>query len=282
MQLKRHPMKTKTCSKFRVLPYKQGSASAKALASALGGKVLKLENSKFIPRAGDVIINWGCTEHQTLFDYELPTFLNYYSDLKKVTNKKFFFEMMIDQGLSEDIPKFWTNKAEIPDEAFPIVCRTVLAGHSGAGIVLASDSDGLVDCSLYVQYVKKEEEYRVHVGRKPEGCVVIAVQKKAKRQDAEEVNWQIRNHQNGFIYKRNDISPPEKVISSAISALEASGLDFGAVDVIWNKKKGKAYVLEINTAPGLEGQTVQDYADFFTGTPSNSVVADMHNGEEIA
>jgi D-alanine-D-alanine ligase-like ATP-grasp enzyme len=37
-------------------------------------------------------------------------------------------------------------------------------------------------------------------------------------------------------------------------------LDFGAVDVIWNEKQQRAYVLEVNTAPGLEGQTVDDYA----------------------
>jgi D-alanine-D-alanine ligase-like ATP-grasp enzyme len=44
-----------------------------------------------------------------------------------------------------------------------------------------------------------------------------------------------------------------------------TGLDFGAVDVIWNAQKEKPYVLEINTAPGLEGQTIADYAAFFSG-----------------
>ena len=43
--------------RIRILPYRQGSKSAKALAEALGGKVLKLENSSFIPREGDLIIN---------------------------------------------------------------------------------------------------------------------------------------------------------------------------------------------------------------------------------
>lgn len=259
-------MTTMTTSKYRVLPYKQGSASAKALAQALGGKVLKLENSKFKPQAGDVIINWGNTK--------LPegcgaTHNANAETLRKATNKKLFFELMQETGNEEIIPPFWTKKEDIPDDAFPIVCRTVLAGHSGAGIVLAANREALVDCSLYVKYIKKEDEYRVHVGRRESSSGaqyhIIATQKKARSKQAEEVNWQIRNHRNGFIYKRQDIVVPGGVLEVAKRALESSGLDFGAIDIIFNKKKNLALVLEINTAPGLEGQTIQDYANFFKG-----------------
>jgi D-alanine-D-alanine ligase-like ATP-grasp enzyme len=38
-------------------------------------------------------------------------------------------------------------------------------------------------------------------------------------------------------------------------------LHFSAVDVVYNDREKKAYVLEINTAPGVEGQTIQVYAD---------------------
>jgi len=33
--------------------------------------------------------------------------------------------------------------------------------------------------------------------------------------------------------------------------------------VIWNVQENRPYVLEINTAPGLEGSTVTDYKEFF-------------------
>jgi D-alanine-D-alanine ligase-like ATP-grasp enzyme len=38
-------------------------------------------------------------------------------------------------------------------------------------------------------------------------------------------------------------------------------LDFGAVDVIYNRAQDKAYVLEVNTAPGLEGSTLDNYVE---------------------
>ena len=45
--------------RIRVLPYKSYSNGAKALSRALGGKRLRLANSRFKARTGDVIINWG-------------------------------------------------------------------------------------------------------------------------------------------------------------------------------------------------------------------------------
>lgn len=250
-------------TRYRILPYRQGSKSARALADALGGKVLKLVDSKFVPKLDDVIINWG---NVSIFN---TVYINGDTGrLKSASNKLLFFQNMAANA-PDVIPKFWTNKEEIPDEEFPVVCRTLLAGHSGAGIVIANVRDDLVDANLFVKYEKKRDEYRVHIGQQPNvNCpvpTVIAVQRKAKRNGAENVNWQIRSHDNGFVFVRNNISPPPRVIEAAIKSFEASALDFGAVDVVFNDQKQQAFVLEINTAPGLEGQTITDYANFFKG-----------------
>lgn len=270
--------------RYLVLPYRQGSRGAKALATSLGGKVLKLQGSSYTEKDKDVVINWGNTDPPSYMT--LVGHLNDFAILKHATNKRNFFQMMKDQGHDDIVPRFWTSKADVPEDAYPVVCRTSLAGHSGDGIVIAASADELVDAPLYVQYVKKQEEYRVHVGRRTninpcgemlqdgdgswqpnDELVVIAIQRKARRLSLpdSEVNWQVRNHQNGFVYVRQDVTPPASVLEVSRRALLASGLDFGAVDVIWNEKKQKAYVLEINTAPGLEGQTVTDYANFFKG-----------------
>lgn len=253
--------------RYRVLPYRQGSKGAKSLAEALGGKVLKLKESKFKPKPSDLIINWGntdvnCVHWGTAYPH---TIRNLPNQIRNASNKLFFFKSMVAQDKADIVPRFWENKNDIPDDAFPIVCRTELAGHSGAGIVIAESRDNLVHAPLYVEYVKKEDEYRVHVGRKAGASIIIAVQRKARRIDVpdEQVNWQVRNHCNGFVFVRQGVNPPTCVLERATDALECSGLDFGAVDVIYNVKKDKAYVLEINTAPGIEGSTVQDYVKFF-------------------
>jgi hypothetical protein len=260
--------------RYFILPYKQGSKGAKALAAALGGRVLKLEGSR-ANLSGATVINWGNTANPPLpvGPFEL---INPPSELRAASNKLLFFRKM-QQTNPTLIPDFWENQEDIPDDAFPIVCRTVLAGHSGDGIVIANTRDDLVACSLYVRYVKKSQEYRVHVGMRgpdtgyphsegdpyPE---VIAVQRKARRHDVPNPDWRVRNHQNGFIYARTGFTAPDSVLAAAKAALQAVGLTFGAVDVIWNQQQERPYVLEINTAPGLEGQTVEDYAAFFRGT----------------
>jgi glutathione synthase/RimK-type ligase-like ATP-grasp enzyme len=183
--------------------------------------------------------------------------------IRNVSNKLTFFQRM--QELAPDvIPPFWTNKEDIPDEDFPIVCRTVLAGHSGEGIVIANTRDELVDCSLYVKYIKKQDEYRIHVGVLNDGGTsIISQQRKARRADVDDPNWQIRNHANGFVFVRQNVQPPTLALDVAQRAMLASGLDFGAVDVIWNERQQRAYVLEINSAPGLEGTTIDDYVRYF-------------------
>lgn len=249
--------------RYRVLPYKQGSASAKVLATALDGLRLKLRGSRFRPRYGDVIINWGSqTIPERLAGFSI---INHPNKIANVSNKLAFFRM-IHAADDAIIPQFWTNRADIEERHFPVVCRTILNGHSGAGIVIANNAEELVDAPLYVQYIKKQHEYRVHVA----GGNVIAIQRKARLRSVpdDQVNWHIRNHSNGFVFARHGFSTPDAVTDVAKRAVAASGLDFGAVDVVFNENSGRAYVLEINTAPGLEGSTVNDYVNYFTGNTS--------------
>lgn len=112
---------------------------------------------------------------------------------------------------------------------------------------------------MYVRYVPKKDEYRVHVfnGR------VIDVQKKMRRLGEftgdPEIRNMVRNYDNGWIFGRSNIAPPQDVIDQSIAAVRALGLDFGAVDTGWTENIQQATVYEVNTAPGLAGSTVQSY-----------------------
>lgn len=235
--------------RFKVYPYKQGSASAKTLATHLSGKVLKREGSSYSPKPGDCIVNWGSS---SIPGFGAATVLN--PDLSKAQNKLTAFEEFRNAEVS--IPEYWTNRNDIPVDVYPVLCRTVLGGHSGAGIVIAHSPEQLVDAPLYVRYVKKKDEYRVHVLRDK----AFFIQRKARKLDVATPNWMVRNLAGGFVFVDATSAAPAQVIDQSIIAIAAAGLDFGGVDVIWNDKTKKAYVLEINTACGLEDRTAEKYA----------------------
>lgn len=256
---------------FRVIPYRVGSRGATEIAHTLGGRVLRLNGSRFRARRTDTLINWGNTQGipcEVPRVMGIPTcrILNSPEDIRDASNKLLFFQRVHARD-PEIIPPFWTRPEDIPDTAFPVVCRTVLAGHSGEGIVIASDRNDLVRAPLYVKYVKKQDEYRVHVGKeiRPDGTIshIIDVQQKRRRHDHDNPNFQIRNLANGFIYAREGVEPPDCVLDVARRAINCTDLDFGAVDVIYNAREERAYVLEINTAPGITGTTVERYRDYF-------------------
>lgn len=162
------------------------------------------------------------------------------------------------------IPDFTTSYEQACNwvtSGITVVCRTKLQGHSGAGIVLAAREEDVVrNCPLYVKYVKKAKEFRVHVAFGE----VIDVQAKRKRADYEgETDYAIRNHHTGWVYCRENIEEPADLREQALRAILILGLDFGAVDIIYNQHYNRCYVLEVNTAPGLEGQTVASYTNAF-------------------
>lgn len=248
---------------MKVLPYRAGSRGAAELARGLNGRCLRLVGSGYHPRHGDTVVNWGNTNPPNL----APARVLNGRGIRDASNKLSFFRRLARDGQPELAPAFWDDRRNIPANAYPVVCRTVLAGHSGEGIVIANNEGELVPAPLYVKYVKKNNEYRVHVGVDQQGVnagftTIIDVQEKKRRQEHENPNWQVRNLANGFIYAREGIEPPVCVLDVARRALACSDLDFGAVDVIYNARENRAYVLEINTAPGITGTTVERYVAF--------------------
>lgn len=153
-------------------------------------------------------------------------------------------------------------------EGSRVVCRTILNGHGGAGIVLANTVEELVDAPLYTKYTKKKREFRIHVVLDNQNNIVgHTVREKRRRADwqdmGEQFNKFIRNHDNGWIFAatlREEM--PVGVVDTAVAAVCALGLKMGAVDCGWHPDTG-AVVYEVNTAPGCDEVTAQWYADMF-------------------
>lgn len=234
-------------------PYRQGSRSANRIARELGGRCLRLEGSSYDFNPKDTIINWGNSK------CPYPGVLNTPAALAFAANKRQAFKIFREKGVQ--CPNFATTREAVSWDQSPTVVRHKLTGHSGEGIEIVEAGDPLPLAPLYVQYMKKKDEFRVHIV----GEEIIAVQRKALRSDyGREPNWKVRNHSNGFVFVRGGFDVPEQVLEQARKAIKALALDFGGVDVIWNASSQQAFVLEVNTAPGLEGQTVLDYAEGFT------------------
>lgn len=138
-----------------------------------------------------------------------------------------------------------------------VMCRKLTRAHSGKGCVVSNNIEELVPAPLYTEYVPKKFEYRVHVFNGK----VIDKQIKRKRKEYDGTrDTQIRNKANGYVFCREGITDDVRLESIAISAVKALGRPYGAVDVIYNEKQDQYFVLEVNSKPGMQGITLEKYA----------------------
>lgn len=200
------------------------------------------------------MLNWGDSKPQDIV--RRCKVINHPDKVALATNKLKFFQSIETARVPE-----WTACTRVAGEwlrdDYTVMARSRLTGHSGEGIIILERGHNIPIVPLYTKYVKKKHEYRIHIMQDR----VFYMQQKRKRTDVDEVDYRIRNHAGGFVYCNQNIDPPFDVTDQAQKAMRDIGLDFGAVDVIYNEHEGKAYVLEINTAPGLEGTTLVKYEE---------------------
>ena len=240
--------------------YKSNSEGAKALANRLDIK--RVNHDKPGVLKTDILINWGASFIKRKIDAEV--ILNYPDAVKKASNKLRTFNCL--KGLVP-MPEYTESLREANkwlDEGFTVIERKTVTGHSGQGIVVHTPQEDkqIVDngSPLYTKYIQQEQEYRVHVFFGD----AFFFQRKARKKAVpdEKVNWKIRNHDNGFIFAHKDVEIPRIGIDTAILAVHNLGLDFGAVDLM-HCVDGRWYVLEVNTACGMEGTTLDKYTEQF-------------------
>lgn len=241
------------------------SKGARQLANGLFSVLINHKASRFRGYKSKTVINWGSSELPR--EVNKCNVINRPDAVARSVNKLSCFEMLSAFGVR--VPTY-TKEIDIAygwiDRGYEVLCRTILNGSGGSGITIAKTKEQIVEAPLYVMYVPKKDEYRIHcslTSDKKFPVHLFYVQRKYKNPNAEHNNVKIRNLEGGYLYENGDVRPPYDVYSQASRAFAASSLDFGAVDVIWSEKKQEAYVLEINTAPGLEGRTLQEYINLF-------------------
>jgi glutathione synthase/RimK-type ligase-like ATP-grasp enzyme len=220
---------------------RKGGLTAKKLAELCECRTSK----KYIPRRSHFIINYG------------KDYANAHLNAKVIFNKLRTYNILKEAGIPQ--PRIWHKDEEIPEQAFPLLARKEY--HSqGRDIIYVHSKGHLeneIDYFMYdflVEYIKKTSEYRVHVlGNK----AIVNV----KFNEDGYGDPIVRSHSNGWRQISYDREWHDALAELAIKTIRALGYDFGAVDII--RKGDKLYVLEVNSAPGLEDRKLKEYSDYF-------------------
>lgn len=228
------------------------SNGAQVVKRALGA-VLSRTNP--IRRQFRTVVNWGGT--QSIQAAAGVRVVNAPAAVAKAVNKRECLSALSDGDVN--IPEFIVSETVMKDKIAVDgsgiwLARTCITGSAGAGIKVMRSVADLVPAALYVKYIKKTEELRIHVAF---GQAIFRQEKK-RSSAAEQTADQklIRNHGNGWVFCPREVVPDGVAEREAVKAVAALGLDFGAVDIVVEKTTGKPYVLEVNTAPGIESPTL--------------------------
>lgn len=242
------------------------------LARGLGCKIA-IANAKK-PKFSSLIINWGSTE--AIRHKQSAKVLNPPNKVALSSDKLATFRELAS-GKVNTVD--WTTEPEKArqwlDDGSSIVCRHLTRASAGEGIELVKWEDykasgkksvSIPQCPLYTRYFPKKQEVRVHVANNE----VIHYAAKLRRRDGVDgpADPWIRTHERGWIFATQDIEENKDAKDLAVAALGRLGLHFGAVDIAIGKR-GVA-CLEVNSAPGLEGVTIQKYIDYFKRELANA------------
>ena len=183
----------------------------------------------------EIVIRYG-NRHQCRGDFEI----NPVPALERARHKYQSLEIFDQKGLP--VPYFGIDRESM--EPYYTLLGRKFTHQGGTDIkVLRSPRDYHGESQYFVQFLPVDTEYRCHI-------VCGEVISLAEKCDGEKKDCYCRNLKHGWIFKERK---PERVHSDVIplskKAVKALGLHFGAVDVIISK--GEAYLLEVNTAPGI-------------------------------
>lgn len=244
-------------NRFVLYPYKLGSRSVNLLRDALPAHKVR-PDGQYRYREGDVVINWGNSTVPTwLTEEAMDGMLNLPQLVGVASNKLRCLQHLESDGVPT-VP--FTTDPVVASEWPLVYARHILQGHSGEGIELVHEGTQVPVAPLYTKGLQNNGEYRVHVMNGQ----VIDYRKKVRHEGDVPLPEQenIRTLGNGWVYRRDGLRRLERVEELALRAIESIGLDFGAVDII-NDQDGNVFVLEVNTAVGLEERTLETYVNSF-------------------
>lgn len=187
--------------------------------------------------------------------------LSYGAGVDKITQYKWFEANgvpALEYTTSKEVATNWLLDNQT------VIGRKLIQASCGKGIIiLDGHTPETVDtnCPVYTLYKKKKREFRVHVFADK---VVRVVEKKIRKGWNGPRDAKIRNLANGFVFCSCE-DEPAGIRELAIKAAGVVASDFAGVDIGYNEKKGELFVIEVNSAPGMEGTNITAYANAILG-----------------
>lgn len=210
------------------------------------------------------VINWGNSQFSSPGNYQG---LNHPAFVAKAVNKRMALQLMAEAGVP--IPAMYKPiysdsgddviMPQIPADAYPIVGRPD-AHSKGRYMYMCNTLGDAIQATRrrrpathFLQWIIDAREFRVYVVNGQ------SIKISEKIGGGNHDRGAIFEYPHGFTHKLS-------LRKHAKAAVEALGLDFGAVDLLYTERDNKWYVLEVNTAPCLTDETsdtLQCYVDAF-------------------
>ena len=212
------------------------------------------ENARWRMWTIDPMVNWGCGPAAIVTVPESTIVLN--NDISGARSKVSAFNNL---EIAEIPHPRWALRYEELAQRLKLG-RIILGRHEGlsggAGIDMLPGPPTGQHYDFFVERLSYQRELRIHVWR----GVVIASQVKVVPVGCDNF---IHSYDNGCTFSRDtakwgiDAQTLRNAQDLATRAVDAVGLDFGAVDLILTKR-GKLYVLEVNSAPGIRCDYIKE------------------------
>jgi glutathione synthase/RimK-type ligase-like ATP-grasp enzyme len=287
--------------------------TGKKLAEELG-----IDGGRDKPKDKKIVIGWGTKTKKDVELPAGSSVLNHPNNIRRNRNKLTTLEVLkgADVAVADFVPAE-NVMAELGKKvSLPVVGRTKYhQGGKGFWLCLTKThvTNAINEGAQYFQnYIDIVDEYRLHIFKGE----LLRAQKKVKRDNMEEAYVEqhaakikdyatkgdvqidentlkyalgrvakehkqadmiVRSNRRGWKFA-NVKNPKKALVDVSVAALNAIGLEFGAVDCCLDGD-GNAWIIEINSGPGLEGNTFKAYTEAFEDAlssimkPAKKVVA---------
>ena len=261
--------RTLFCMSAFLLYHKKTRPTGRVIAEALG--IRHGVNPDNIPTGTTKVIRWGNAKTIRTPGVE---FLNSASSIMLAGDKLAPLQKLNEAGVPH--VEFVTQRPDHPDASVwfgrkkrgfgghDIVALNNhgawIPGTNYSGYNGPSALEKLRACEFFTRYVENSREYRIHVVNGN----IVRYQRKYPLAAARPAPVRVQNHKNGYVFQQPRQRLHAERTDACIAAVEALGLDFGAVDMIVDLSagdRGRTVVLEVNTAPSCSPKTAEAYVN---------------------